>query len=157
MEINIDTRELVALERRLAAAGKRNPTTIKRMLTMIGTIVQGKARAFAPRSMTKAEYVSTLVGGKTTQSADKFHPRQLKNSITKEVFTDRVEIGVPSNSLAADYAEKIHDEKGKSWKKVGWQNDSQATDKYIEKAEEATKDQYMKAVDDYVDSIIKAI
>lgn len=155
MEISVDTRELVALERRLAIAGKRNPSTIKRMLNIIGVIVKGTAVKYAPRSMTKAEYTSTLVKGKTKRKV--FTTGSLKSSITMEVFDDRVEIGVPSNSKAQAYAEKIHDEKGKSWKKIGWQNAPEATDKYIEKAEQDESAKYMKAVDDYVDTIIRGI
>lgn len=155
MEIKIDTRELVALERRLALAGKRNPSSIKKMLNIIGVIVKGTAVKYAPRSMTKSEYTSTLVNGKTKRKV--FTSGSLKSSITSEVFADRVEIGVPSNSKAGAYAEKIHDEKGKTWKNIGWQNDSNATDKYIEKAEKDESAKYMKAVDDYVDKLIKGI
>ena len=155
MEVSVDTRELVALERRLALAGKATPNNIKKVLKTIGVIVKGKAVAFAPRSMTKSEYVSTLKGGKTKRRV--FTSGSLKSSITAEVFPDRVEIGVPSNSKAGKYAEKMHDDKGNSWKKLGWQNDGQATDKYIYKAGEATERQYMKAVDNLVDKIIRAI
>jgi hypothetical protein len=157
MEIIVDTRELVALERRLALAGKATNANKRKMLSTIGSIVGKMAIAMAPRSMTKAEYVSMLKGGKTKRSTSSFTSGSLKSSITTEVKKDSVEIGVPSNSKAGRYAEKIHDEKGKSWKKLGWQNDGLATDKYIFKAEEKTKDQYMKAVDGLVDKIIKAI
>jgi hypothetical protein len=155
MQISVDTRELVALERRLALAGGATPSNIQKLLKTIGVIVLGKARAFAPRSMTKSEYTSTLVGGKTTRKV--FTSGSLKSSITVEYKPNSVEIGVPSNSKAGEYAEKIHDEKGKSWKNIGWQNDSQATDKYIFKAQEATEADYMKAVESLVDKIIAAI
>jgi hypothetical protein len=155
MEITVDTRELVALERRLALAGKATQPNIRRMLVEIGKLVKGKAVAFAPRSMTKSEYVSFLKGGKTRQTADKFHPGQLKKSITTEVFDDRVEIGVPSNSPAGEYAEKVHS----TWKRPERQphNDAQATKEFIFEAQKATEGDYMKSVEKIVDNIIKGI
>jgi len=182
MEITVDNRELVALERRLALAGKATPQNIGRVLKTIGVIVKGKAVAFAPRSMTKAEYVKTLKGHnygasqsidfnlmkqtgfvqggklkgvKTKRSTDSFHPGQLKRSITSEVFSDRVEIGVPSNSPAGEYAEKVHE----TWKRPERQphNDAQATKEFIFEAQKATEADYMRAVDALVDKIIKAI
>ena len=152
MEITVDNRELVALERRLALAGKATPQNIGRVLKTIGVIVKGKAVAYAPRSQTKSEYVATLVGGKTKRATSSFHPGQLKRSITTEVFHERVEIGVPSNSPAKDYAEKIHE----TWKRTP-HNDAQATDHYIFKAQEDSEADYMKAVESVVDNIIKAI
>ena len=68
--------------------------------------------------MTKSEYTSTLKGGVTKRKASSFTSGSLKGSITMEVKKDRVEIGVPANSKAGDYAEKMHDEKGRSWKKL---------------------------------------
>ncbi len=171
MEITVDNRELVALERRLALAGKATPQNIGRVLKTIGVIVKGKAVAYAPRSQTKSEYVATLAGGKTKRATSSFHPGQLKRSITTEVFPERVEIGVPSNSPAKDYAEKIHE----TWKRTPhndaqatdhyihetWKrtphNDAQATDHYIFKAQEDSEADYMRAVDALVDKIIKAI
>jgi hypothetical protein len=152
MEISVDTRELVSLERRLALAGKATEGNARRMLTAIGTIVLGKSRAYAPRSMTKSEYVATLKGGKTKRATSSFTSGSLKSSITSEVFKDRVEIGVPSNSKAGAYAEKVHE----TWKPTP-HNDSKATDQYIFKAAADSEREYMKAVDDLVDRIIKAI
>jgi hypothetical protein len=150
MEVSIDTRELVALERRLALAGKATPKNIRTMLKKIGVIVQGKAVAFAPRSMTKSEYIRTLKTGKTKRSV--FTSGSLKSSITTEVKKDSVEIGVPSNSKAGDYAEKVHQD----WKRTQ-HNPPPATDHFIFKAQEKSEKTYMRAVDDFVDKIIKAI
>ena len=155
MELTVDTRELVATERRLAQAGKSNPKNIRALLAEIGKMVHGKAVAFAPRSMTKAEYVSFLKGGTTRRTADKFHPGQLKGSITTEVFDDRVEIGVPSNVPAGEYAEKVH----ATWKRPERQphNDAQATKEFIFEAQKKTEKDYLATIDKMIDKMIAAI
>lgn len=155
--LSVDTTQLDRFVKRMKKAGKKNPKNIKTMFKTIGAIVGKKARTYAPRSMTKSEYVSTLVGGVTERNTTSFTSGSLKNSITTDVFKDRVEISVPSNSAAGKYAEKMHDEKGKTWKRVGWQNDSKATDKYITKAyEDSTKD-IDRALDNLLDKLIRDI
>jgi|3_EtaG_2_1085321.scaffolds.fasta_scaffold124799_2 hypothetical protein len=156
-DVTIDDRELRKLMRKISRASKGNQKFIKRMLKIIGSIVHGKAKAYAPRSATKAEYESTLKGGKTKRATSSFTTNNLKKSITTEVKRDRVEIGVPSNSPAGDYAEKMHDDKGKSWKKLGKHNDGKATDKYIFKAYADSEKEIMGELDTLLDNIVKGI
>jgi len=68
-----------------------------------------------------------------------------------------VEIGVPSNSPAGKYAEKMHDDHGKSWDNLGWQNDSKATHLYIFKAYEKSKPEISKELSTMLNGIIKKI
>jgi len=152
MQVSVDTHELDAFQRRLALAGKRTPANIKKVLKVIGVIVKGKAVAFAPRSMTKSEYVRTLKGGVTKRSTSSFTTGSLKRSITLEVKKESVEIGVPSNSKAGDYAEKVHSE----WKRTK-HNPPPATDHYIYKAQEKTERKYLREVDKLVDRLVKSI
>ena len=156
-EVNVDTRELRAFVNRLDKAGKNTPANIKKMLKKVGVIVQGKARTYAPRSMTKSQYVSTLKGGKTKQAASKFHPGQLKKSITAEQSKNKVEIGVPSNAPAGKYAEKMHDDRGRSWKELNKFNDPDATDKYIYKAYDDSEGNIEKALDAFLAQLIREI
>ena len=159
MEITVDTRELVALERRLALAGKATPQNIKKVLNEIGSVVLKKARSLCPISPSKTDYVKTLKRIKPKQSTARvFTSGALTRSITREVFDERVEIGVPSNSEAQAYAEKIHDEKGKTWKNLGVASVRKgATDKFIFKAQEESESEYLRAVDQLVDKLIKGI
>jgi len=152
MEITVDTSELKALVGRLEKAGKATPQNTVKVLKTIGLIVGNKAVSYAPRSQKKAEYVATLKGKKTKRATDSFHPGQLKGSITAEVFPERVEIGVPSNSPAQAYAEKIHN----SYKRTP-HNDAKATEKYIFKARDDSEREYMAAVESLVDKLIAAI
>ena len=150
MSVTIQDRELRQLVRRLERAGKATDRNIKTVLTKIGTIVQGTAVKYAPRSMTKSEYVGTLVHGKTKRR--NFTSGQLKGSITSDVKRDRVEIGVPSNSKASDYAEKVHNE----WKPTP-HNPAVARKKFIFEAEKDEKSRYMREVEGLVDKLIREI
>lgn len=150
MSVSVNDRELQAMVRRLERAGRATPRNIRTILSKIGSIVQGTAVKYAPRSMTKSEYVRTLVHGKTKRRV--FTSGQLKGSITADVRTDRVDIGVPSNSRAADYAEKVH----KEWKPTS-HNPSVARREFIYEAEKDKKREYMREVDRFVDKIIRDI
>jgi len=155
--MEIDTKDLTRFTRRLARAGRYTKANRKKMLGKIGVIVLGVARSYSPMSMSKSQYVRTLKGGKTKRKPTSFTRGSLKNSITSEVFPERVEIGVPINSKAGDYAEKMHDEKGKTWKRLSSGKQPKSTDKYIEKAEKDSRRQYMKAVGDFADDVIGKI
>ena len=156
-EVTIDDRELVRLMKKIQKVSKGNKRLVKKMMAKIGSIIQGTAKAYAPRSMTKGEYVSTLKGGVTKRKASSFTSGSLKKSITVDVLQNRVEIGIPSNAPAGEYGEKMHDEKGRSWKRLGWQNDRKATDKFIFKAYADKKREINKELDNFLDDIIKGI
>ena len=156
-DVTIDDRELVRLMKKLRKASKGNQKIINKMFKKIGAIILGVSRAYAPRSMTKGEYLSTLKGGVTKRNTSSFTTGNLKKSITVEVKSDRVEIGVPSNSPAGKYAEKMHDEKGRSWRRLGWQNDQKATDKFIFKAFADKRREINKEVETMLDDVIKGI
>lgn len=156
MEISVDTRELVELERRLALAGNATEKNIGKVLKTIGLVVQGKAKALCPISPSTADINASLKRIKKTTRI--VSPGGLTNSIQVEVKADSVEIGVPSNTPGGDYAERIHDEKGKTWQNLGVGSVRKgATDKFIFKAQEATEDEYLRAVDTLVDKIVDAI
>ena len=140
MQISVDTSSLERFTKRMKRAGVKNPKNIRKMLAEVGSIVHRVAMEYAPRSMSKGQYVSTLKGGKTKRSAGSFTRGSLKNSITAEYKATSVEIGVPSNSLASAYVEKMHDEKGRSWKKHNpFTAREGVSDKYIYKAYDKAK------------------
>ena len=156
-DVTINDKELTLLMKKIAKASKQNPRIIKKMLKKVGAIVQGQARKYAPRSKTKSEYVATLKRGKTKRKTSSFTSRNLQKSITSEVKKSSVEIGVPSNSPAGKYAEKIHDERGQSWNKIGDQNTSKATDKYIFKAFADSRKEIDAELNNMLDEVIKGV
>ena len=151
-ELTIDDRELQGLVRSLERAGKYTGRNKRTLLKKIGTIVHGRAVSYAPRSMTKAEYIATLVHGVTRRATSSFTSGQLKRSITAEYKSDSVHIGVPSNAPAADYAEKVHSE----YKRTP-HNAPEAQERYIFAAQEDTEDAYMREVTQFVDRIIREV
>ena len=51
----------------------------------------------------------------------------------------------------------MHDEKGKTWQKLGDQNTNKATDKYIFKAYDDSKSEINKELNHMLDEVIKGI
>ena len=100
--VTVDDRELKALVKRLNKVAKKNPSVIRTALAKIGSIVHGRAVSYAPRSKTKSEYISSLVGNKTKRKPSSFTSGSLKASITTDLKDDRVEIGIPNNSKPHD-------------------------------------------------------
>ena len=156
-DVTINDSELKRLMNKIARTSRQNPRAIKSMFTKIAAIVHDRAVAYAPRSKTKSEYTASLKGGKTTRKASSFTVGNLKKSITVEVKKSQVEIGVPSNSPAGKYAEKIHDEKGDTWEDIGSQNTNKATDKYIFKAYDDSRKEIDAELDKLLDDIVKGI
>jgi len=101
------------LDRLSTKAGSGMKTALQR----IGLRVKGTAQAYCPESPTKGQYVRTLKTRKTKRND--FNPGALRNSITSKLEDESVLIYVPSNSPGGKYAEKIHDERGKTWKHLG--------------------------------------
>jgi len=157
MSVTINDKELISLMKKFERVGKKNPKIISKMLKKVGVIIQGKAEKYAPRSKTKGEYIRTLKGGKTKRKASSFTVGNLKKSITLEQKKNSVEIGVPINAPGGKYAEKMHDEKGKTWEELGDQNTNKATDKYIFKAYDDSKSEINKELNHMLDEVIKGI
>ena len=76
-DVTVDTKELTRLMGKINRISKKSPSIIKKMFKAIGQIVQEKAAELAPRSMTKAEYVSTLKGGKPSAKQHHSHHYRL--------------------------------------------------------------------------------
>ena len=157
MQISVDTSQLERFTKRMKRAGVKNPKNIKLMMKKVGSIVHKKAMEFSPRSMSKGQYVSTLKGGKTKRKASSFTRGSLRSSITAEYGATSVEIGVPVNSKAGDYAEKMHDEKGKSWKKLSIGKQPKSRDKYIFAAYDDSEKEIDRTLDKMLDDLIRKL
>lgn len=98
-----------------------------------------KAKGKKPTARQKAAWKKARKPDAHTRPA----PGGLERSIESEVYTEGhvmgVRVFVAANADAGDYAEKMHDEKGKTWKKrgIGTVNKgSQADEKFAKRAVE---------------------
>ena len=132
-DVTIDMRQLKRLDKGLAKQGKDFKKGTKSLLKKIGTVVQGQATRNAPKNK-----------------------GDLERSITTDIGKDFVSIGVPVNSSAGKYAEKMEFEKGITWHKRGkgtQRKGPQADDKYIERAAKTTDKQINNMIDDVLNGI----
>lgn len=132
----------------------------KRACARIATVLKDVAITNAPRSPTAAERKAAQdakwkAKGKKPTSRQKAawkkarkpdahtrpSPGGLERSIESEVYTEGhvmgVRVFVEANAEAGDYARKMHDEKGKTWKKrgIGTTNKgSQADELFVKRA-----------------------
>ena len=128
----------------LAHLPKAHNLVIARSLTRIGQRVRDEAKRNAPRSPTMAQLSATLKRKKRT--ARRTTPGGLEKSIEYEVKGGMCSVFVASNSYAGKYAKRIHDEKGKSWRKRGpgtIAKGSRADDKFIERAIRDNQDKFL--------------
>lgn len=159
-DFTIDTAQLRRLERSLSKAGVKYENGARLMLKRIGVLVQGLARKYCPESPTIGQYAKMNKSGKTKRKRSSITTGSLRDSITHEAKKDYVSINVPSNSRGGGYAEKIHDKKGKSWKKRGVrtkQKGPKADEKFIYRAFADSEKEIDGIVDGVIDDLTKAI
>jgi len=133
ISIKTDFKRLDRSLKKLGNADSAKARAMKR----ISRTVEATSKQYAPISPNKAQYESTLVGGKSEQST--FNHGNLTRSITSKSDKDKAVIFVPENSRAGRYAKIIHDGKGKTWKKRGVgtiAKGKQADAKYLDRAAE---------------------
>jgi hypothetical protein len=132
----------------------------KRFISMALINVQNRGRDNALVGPTLAQYVSTLKGGKTKRRS--IQTGDLERSITQETASDGMEgkVFVPGNSGPGmkGYAKKLHDERGKTWRKRGpgtRHKGPQAREKYLTRA----KDEYARRdmIEDANDAVAWAL
>ena len=76
----------------------------------------------------------------------RLNPGGLEHSIMMEYGDDHVDVFIASNAEAAGYAEKMHDEKGSTWKERGPGTQAkgpQADDKFIKRAFDNWHDEFL--------------
>ena len=123
---------------------------IRRALVRIGDHAMREAIDNAPRSPTMKEQSSSLKRRKRT--ASKKAPGGLEKSIFREILPrdSGVSVFVPKNALCVspkgfNYARRIHDEKGKTWRNRGpgtVAKGARADEKFIERAIKDNVDEY---------------
>lgn len=140
-DISIDERGFSEAVKRLVASGADMAKSRLRCHQQIGKLVKRTAVDYAPKSPTRTEKAKTRkTKGKTWRKARAYatpNPGGLMRSISWEASEDRAAIFIAGNSEAAKYAKKIHDEKGRSWKRRGpgtVAKGPQADEKFIERA-----------------------
>ena len=159
-DFRIDARQLKSLDRQLARAGVDFRKGTNRLLKKIGVLVLGQARKNAPESPTLGQYARMNKSGKTKRKASSITTGSLRDSIRTDLGKDSVSINVPANSRGGKYAEKMHDEKGKTWKNRGprtKEKGSQAGDKYIYRAAEDVGKEVDTLIDQVANELIRRI
>lgn len=158
MSVSINTSELRRLERAMKRLGKDYGKASQRLLNKFGEWVQGRAKELAPESPTVGDFKTMNKSGKTNRKRSGITTGSLRDSITLEKGKQRVDIGIPANSRGGKYGEKIHDQRGKTWKNLGPRSKQKgATDKFIFKAYEDGEDKQAEMVDIIIDEVIKGI
>ena len=128
MQVTIKpTAETLTRVQRFRKWATLNTEAMARTMARVGVFTEGEAKERAPISPTKAQ------GGGANAN-----PGGLQNSITHELVGNQaVDVFVPSNGPAGDYAVKIHDERGVTWKDRGAgtiAKGPKAKEKYIKRA-----------------------
>ena len=143
-----DITGLAELERTLQNLRRVAPSACRVALQKCGAFAMREAKANAPKSATMKQLSATLKRKKRTSR--KMMPGGLEKSIFFEVKPYGVKdyvasVFVPSNSFAAKYAKRIHDDKGRTWQKRGpgtVAKGARADEKFIERAIKDNVDKY---------------
>lgn len=144
------------LERTLREVSRTVPHVLERGLTRIGLLAQSEAKAYAPRSPTNAQVSATLKRKRRT--ARKMFPGGLEKSIEWEIVGSAPTVGcsvfIAQNGYSKsrsgfNYAPKIHDERGKTWKNLGPGSIAKNTsgkvgEKFIQRAIEDNADKFVR-------------
>lgn len=132
-----DIRGLKEVERTLKNLRRVAPSACRVALQKCGAFAMREAKANAPKSPTMKILSATFKRKKRTSR--KMMPGGLERSIEYKVADNgkAVSIFVSSNSFAAKYAKRIHDDKGRTWQKRGpgtVAKGARADDKFILRA-----------------------
>lgn len=125
--------------------GRTTGANIHRALARCGAFAMREAKDNAPKSATMKQLSATLKRKKRTSR--KMMPGGLEKSIEYEILPGDAgcSVFVASNSFAAKYARRIHDEKGKTWRNRGpgtVAKGARADEKFIERAIKDNVDKY---------------
>lgn len=152
-DFSISVDGIKALEQKLARAGGIAVDVANRGLARCGLIAKREAKKNAPRSPTKKQHSATLKRKKRTK-IKMFTPGGLEKSIDATVSNGACIVFVASNSYAGKYAKRIHDEKGKTWRKRGpgtIAKGVRADEKFISRAINANADNFKKILDNEIE------
>ena len=110
------------LARALGDLRTQSRTLAREALFMCAQHCKAVAAAYAPRSPTMANHSAALKRKKRTTAHR--YPGSLEKSIECESSADRASVFVRQNALCVsatgyNYAKRIHDERGKSWRNLG--------------------------------------
>ena len=110
------------LSRALGDLRTQSRTLAREALFMCAQHCKAVAAAYAPRSPTMANHSAALKRKKRTTAHR--YPGSLEKSIECESSADRASVFVRQNALCVsatgyNYAKRIHDEHGKSWRNLG--------------------------------------
>lgn len=142
------------------------PNAARAAMHKCGERCKAQASLYAPRSPTKSQYNEGLKRKKRTQRKY-VTPGNLEKSVACEYDDSHASVFIASNGMCVspkgyNYAKKIHDERGKTWQKLG--RGSQAKnaraqgkvgDKFIERAIRDNVDFCYKVIDERLNAALK--
>lgn len=147
MSIQFSLSGVEGILRELQQTGQQVEKQSARAMFRVGALVKDTAQQYAPISPSSSQLRGAQTGTKRQKAAGKKRrkasatsrakPGSLQASIRFQSDAGKADIYVPSNSPAGKYAEKMHNEKGKSWfrRGIGTQaKGAQADHKFIERA-----------------------
>lgn len=147
--MSVEIKGMSELTASLGGIPKQIDAANKAFLYRASLLVQRDARANAPRSPLQYQINSARKTTRNTSSrkngraTSRAKPGGIERSIERLVKSDSAIVFVASNSEAGGYAEKMHDEKGKTWSKRGIgtiAKGSRADSKFIERALDENKE-----------------
>lgn len=155
------------LQRTLNGLAAELPHALGRGLSRIGLLAQREAKAYAPRSPTNAQLSATLKRKRRT--ARKMFPGGLEKSIEWELVGDAPLIGcsvfIAQNGYSVskhgyNYARKIHDERGITWRNLGPGSVAKNTsgkvgEKFIQRAIEDNATKFVRILQDEARKAVK--
>jgi len=137
-------REVIAALKQAEREGREG---ISRALYRVGTLVKDRAVEYAPKSPTSEELRAfrrksgrgkrKSAGNRKARATSRTKPGGLMRSISYKSNAKMAEVFVATNSEAGRYAWRIHEEKGRTWHKVGpgtLAKGAKADHKFIERA-----------------------
>lgn len=148
-DIELDTSKV---ERMLAAVPGKVDAAVGAAIRRACLVVHRESVKNAPISPTNAQYSKAVLKRKKRTSR-RLHPGGLSRSIEWAAQGLQGAVYVASNSEAAKYAKKIHDEKYKTWRKRGpgtIAKGTRADEKFIERALNDNR----KAIDGLIDRAV---
>jgi len=150
------------VSRALGELRKVCPAAARQALFVCAERCKQTAVSYAPRSPTMKNHSGKLKRKKQTVSR-KF-PGNLEKSIEAEYDDNHASVFVAMNALCVskggfNYAKKIHDERGKTWQKLGAGSiakGGKVGDKYIERAIKDNVDWCLRAITGRLQAVLKS-
>ena len=155
MDFKIETKGMQKVQRKLnVLVPQRVKVVLLKSHNRIKLVILKVAHNYAPISPTKGQYMQTLVTGISKRTT--LNPGGLTRSIIGRATDEFVEIFVPSNSEAGQYAKKMHEWSG-GWGEGTKARGPQAGREFITRAIKDNEGNIIKIYEDELDKEINRL